>query len=368
MLAHDDMRVNRLLYLFIEKELSRLFSLQRIEDLFSYRREGEQAFGKYVNSSNTFCSLVDSGTTGLYLACALIGIKAGDEVILPILSWPSTVAAVLARGAVPKFIDIKIDCTLNEQLITTVTSKKTKCIIPVHMYGHAANMESLVVFAKDRQLEIIEDCCQAHGTRIHGKMVGTLGEYGVFSFDPFKTIATVGTGGAIVYRKKEYRDDIHAMLSIETANPLVLELHRTPGKMSFTDVAVLKVKLKVATLIEKKKKLCVARYEEGLRGTPITFIADQEGVVSIRQSYLVYAPERDGLLTYLAKEGIICKEPYAPLHRVPLYAQYVGNHLFPMADYYTKKAIILPLFSMMEPKEVDIVCGKIRDFYCNSSS
>ncbi len=358
------MKSNRLLYPLIEKELSALFSMQRIEQLYSYRSECEHSFARYIGAE--FCSLIDSGTTGLYLACALAGIGKDDEVILPILSWPSAVAAVVSRGAIPHFVDIKEDCTIDVQKVAHSITGKTKCIIPVHMYGHAAEMDALLDLAKEKKLKLIEDCCQAHGTRIAGKMVGLLGDFGVFSFDPFKTISTVGTGGAIVYSEKEHKERIHAMLSIEKADQLVLELHRTPGKMSFTDMAVLKVKLKAAAFIEKKKKACTERYEELLQKTPLTIIKDKSSVCSIRQSYLVYAPKRDELMQFLNKFGIICKEAYTPIHSIPLYSKYITGLNFPNAERYAKEAIILPLFAFMEPKDVDIVCQKIMGFYSGS--
>ncbi|MBI4441338.1 DegT/DnrJ/EryC1/StrS family aminotransferase [Candidatus Woesearchaeota archaeon] len=353
------MRVNRLLYPLIEKEFRALYALGRIEQLFSYKRDVESAFAKYVGTP--LCTFVDSGTTALYLACRLVGIGVGDDVILPVLSWPSTIAAILACGALPRFVDIKDDCTIDEQQVTI--TEKTRCIIPVHMYGHAAALDVLI----KKGVSVIEDCCQAHGTRVGSVMVGSFGTYGAFSFDPFKTIASVGTGGALVYKHKEDRERIHSMLSIEQAHPSVLQCNRTPGKMSYGDMATLHVKVKVASLIEKRKHECRTRYEAHLAQTPITLIRDPPGTQSIRQSYLVYAPRRDELMASLAKEGIICKEPYLPLHRIPLFSSYTASQQFPQAERYTREALILPLYPLMDTKDVDVVCNAIINFYSSSS-
>ena len=355
MLAHDMMRHNRLLYPILEKELAALFSKMRIEDLFLYKHEVELLFAQYVGVS--LCSFVDSGTTALYLACNLAGVKDGDEVALPILSWPSTVAAVVACKAVPRFFDIKQDCTINEELVLSATPMKV--VVPVHMYGHAAAVHPFLL----KQMLVIEDCCQAHGTKINEKMVGTFGQYSAFSFDPYKTISSVGTGGALLYRRKEEKEAIRSLLSIEKADPKVLSFHRTPGKMSYTDMAVLKAKLKCSPLIEKKKRQCMERYEQRLDGSSVQIIKDTREVNSIRQSYLVYVPKRDGVLSFLEQQSILCKKPYSPLSKIPLFAPYCRDQSFPQADRYTNEALILPLFPLMEPKEVDVVCDALLSFF-----
>ena len=358
MIAHDDLKVNRICYKFIEKEIQALFSTNRIENLYAYKRETEKSFAKYAGSEYAY--FVDSGTTTFYLALELANIGEGDEVIVPILSWPTVIAAVLSKKSTPKFIDIKEDCTLDETKI--IITPKTKCIIPVHMYGHAASVIKIKEILKPN-MTIIEDCCQAHGTRIHEKMVGSFGEYGAFSFDPYKTISSLGTGGALTYKKKEDIERIREMIEIEKDNPLVLKLNRTPAGMSYTDMATLKVRLKLAQLIEKKKIACVEQYEKRLGDTPVCLIKDPKDVISVRQNYIIYALKRDMLIKFLIEEGIICKEPYLSINKMPLFEKYTKDQQFPNAERYCKEAIILPLFSLMEPKEVDVVCDKIIEFY-----
>lgn len=358
MITHDDLRVNRIFYKLVEKEFSKLSALIRVEDLYPYKQEIEHLFAQYVGVPYAF--LLDSGTTALYVAFALVGIRQGDEVILPVLSWPSAITAILARGGVPRFVDIKEDCTLDEQQVTV--TKKTKCLLPVHMYGHAAALQLLLNLG----IPIVEDCCQAHGTRINKKMVGSFGVYGTFSFDPYKTISSLGTGGGITFHAKEDKENIRSLLSIEKADKHLLALHRTPGKMSYTDMACIKAKLRLATVIEKRKRQCAMRYEERLAGSPVQVIPDREGVSSVRQSYLVYVPQRDNLFQWLTHQGIICKEPYLPAHHLPLFQPYAYGG-YPVADRYVQHALILPLFPLMETGEVDRVCDTILAFY-NSNS
>lgn len=161
-----------------------------------YTKKFEQAWSEYLGIKHTI--LTNSGTAGLHMAVEALGIKEGDEIIMPVVSFTSTALCVLYPKAVPVFCDIKkTDLNIDENKIEEKITAKTKAIIVVHLNGFAANMEKIIEIAQKHNLKIIEDACQAHGAKIDGKPVGTFGDIGVFSLNRFKNLPA-GEGGMFV--------------------------------------------------------------------------------------------------------------------------------------------------------------------------
>jgi perosamine synthetase len=185
-----------------------------VSSLGEFINKFEDAFAKYIGTK--YALTVSNGTVGLHLALVSLGIKEGDEVIVPDLTFIATANAVKYTGATPVFADIDKDtwCISPDDIRKKVTSK-TKAIIPVHLYGHPADMDPILQIAKEYELYVIEDCAEAHGAEYKGKKVGSIGHCGVFSFYGNKIITT-GEGGMIttndekIYEKAKYLRD-HAM-------------------------------------------------------------------------------------------------------------------------------------------------------------
>ena len=164
----------------------------------------ENTFAQYVGVKH--CAVVNSGTAALHTALAAMEIQPGEEIIVPSLTFFATVNAVIHQGGVPIFADIHPDnYCLDPEDIERCLSKRTRAIIPVHYFGHAAEMDAIMEIARNNNLAVIEDCAQAHGTLYKGQMVGSIGDIGAFSFFATKHMTT-GEGGAITTNNKEWAD------------------------------------------------------------------------------------------------------------------------------------------------------------------
>lgn len=360
----EDLRNNRVLYPLIEKELKNLvYNFDNIALLNqSYKQEIAEKYSRYIGTNYTV--FVDSGTSALILALAVLGIGKGDKVILQVNAYEATVFAILAAGATPIFVDIKDDANMNEDSISKAVDEKTKAIIPVYMYGICADILRIKKIADKYNLKIIEDVCQAHGSQVNGRRLGSFGDIGTFSFNPHKNISTLGNGGALTFNDVRIREKIYDIIYYDREDPSLLKIKRPSPKMSFADMAFLNAKLKAVRVIEENKKNIKEIYEEKLNNLKeIKLIKDANGHSSIRQFYLVYVKQRDQLYKYLYNKKIICRHPYKPLHLNKLYSNFAKGLKFPVADEYYLSGLCLPMFSFMKKQEVGAVCREIKDFY-----
>ena len=166
----------------------------------------EENFKKLTRSK--FCVSVANGTDALIISLKCLGIKYGDEVILPAHTWVSTAGSIIAVGAKPVFVDTDDFFTINSDKIEKKINKKTKAIIPVHLYGQPCDLKKIIKIAKKYNLKIVEDCAQAHLTKYNKKIVGNFGDVGTFSFFPGKNMGAMGDAGAIICNNKKLFDKI----------------------------------------------------------------------------------------------------------------------------------------------------------------
>ena len=166
----------------------------------------ERNFSKIVNSK--YCVSVANGTDALIISLKCLGIGYGDEVITSAHTWVSTAGAIVAVGAKPVFVDTDKFFCIDADKVEKKISKKTKAIIPVHLYGQSCNMDKLISVAKKYNLKIIEDCAQAHLSKYKNKILGSIGDVGTFSFFPAKNLGSIGDAGAIVCNKKKIYESI----------------------------------------------------------------------------------------------------------------------------------------------------------------
>jgi len=170
----------------------------------------EEEFAEYTGASH--CSGVASGTAALHLALLALGIKEGDEVITVGYTFKATVAAIMYVGATPVYVDIDKDTfCMDPSLIESKITDKTKCIVPVHLFGNAVDMNAVMAIADKYNIPVVEDCAQAHGTTINGKHVGTFGTVGAFSFYPSKNVGALGDAGCIITNDANIHENISAL-------------------------------------------------------------------------------------------------------------------------------------------------------------
>ena len=351
-------------YVSIKEEIDTAISNVINETAFisgKYAATFEEDFKNYLGSAH-FISCAN-GTDSLEILLKAFGIGVGDEVIVPALSWISTSEAVSAVGATPVFIDIEesyytIDTSKIEEKITS----KTKAIIPVHLYGHPANIPTIKEIAVKYKLIIIEDCAQAHGAQINNKNIGTLGDAASFSFYPGKNSGAYGDAGGMATDNNNIADKAK---QIANHGQKGKHNHLMEGRNSRLDGlqgAILSVKLKYLNKWNSNRIMLADEYTKALKGIDVITPRVKNNCKHVFHLYVIRVKQRDKLMEALHKKGIETAIHYpTPLPLLPAYKKF--NHSekdFPIADRITKEIISLPLFPELTIEQLNHVCDEIK--------
>jgi perosamine synthetase len=337
-----------------------------ISSLGEYVNKFEEEFAKFVGTK--YALTVANGTVGLHLALVSLGIKEGDEVIIPDLTFIATANAVKYTGAKPVFADIDIEtwCISVEDIERKIT-RRTKAIIPVHLYGHPADMNPIMEIAKKYNLYIIEDCAEAHGAEYKGKKVGSIGHCGVFSFYGNKIITT-GEGGMIttndekLYEKAKYLRD-HAMSKEKRY------WHTEIGynyRMTNIQAALGLAQLERIYEIIQKKRQVFEWYKEGLKDLEgIKLNPEKEWAKNVYWMVCLVnknfdEERRNDFMIKLKEKGIDTRPFFYPCSMMPMYKQ--DNFINPASYDLYKKGINLPSGYNLTIEDVSYICKTIRDF------
>ncbi len=315
------------------------------------------------------CAGVASGTQALQIALEALGVGRGDEVALPAFTFIATATAVSELGAVPLFVDVEPESlNLDPADLRRRLSRKTKAVIPVHLYGRPADMDGVLAAAKDAGLAVVEDCAQAHLARSRGRPVGALGDYGAFSFYPSKNLGAIGDAGALSTKDP----------ALHEAAVVLRNVGRKPGgqyehvrigrnaRLDEIQAAFLRVKLKrLASWTESRARLA-KRYLENLKGLPLRLPpADGDGTQSAWHLFVIQTPKRDALAAHLKKAGISTAVYYPrPLHLQAAY-RFLGGKAgdLPESERASAEVLALPFFPELAPEKTDRVVEEIRRFF-----
>ena len=326
-----------------------------------------QDFAKYVGSK--YALAVSNGTTALHLGVKSLNLKAGDEVITSPFSFVSSSNCLLYEGVKPVFSDIEettfnIDPFLIEKSIT----KKTKAILPVHIFGQPAQTDEIMKIAKEYNLKVLEDACESLGATFKGKMAGTAGDIGTFAFYPNKQMTT-GEGGMLVTDSEKIYDLCDSMRNQGRSKNGDWLIHERVGynyRMDEMSASLGITQLKKINLMIEEKRRIVALYNEALK--------DIEGVEIPRvgpdrtHSWFVYVirvkkGKRNKLMNELGKDGIQTK-PYLPVIHLQPFMRKMFNFKvgdFPVSENVSRETLALPLYIGLEAKDVEYIVWKIED-------
>jgi len=335
-----------------------------VSSLGEFINKFEDAFAKYIGTK--YALTVSNGTVGLHLALVSLGIKEGDEVIVPDLTFIATANAVKYTGATPVFADIDKDtwCISPDDIRKKVTSK-TKAIIPVHLYGHPADMDPILQIAKEYELYVIEDCAEAHGAEYKGKKVGSIGHCGGFSFYGNKIITT-GEGGMIttndekIYEKARYLRDHGMSKEKRYWHTEIGYNYRLTNIQAALGLAQLE---RINEIINKKRRI-FEWYKEGL--------SDLEGIKLnpekewARNVYWIVClvnenfdeKKRDKFMKELKNKGIDTRPFFYPCSMMPMYRK--DEFMNPVSYEIYKKGINLPSGYNLKEEDVKWICQKVR--------
>lgn len=312
------------------------------------------------------CVSCANGTDSLYIAMHALGVEHGDEVIAPAHSWISTTETITQAGGSVVFCDTdSVTYTIDPAQIEAKITPRTVGIIPVHLYGHAADMDAIMAIAKKHNLWVLEDCAQAHLARYKGHIVGTMGNAASFSFYPGKNLGAMGDAGAVVTNDTALAD---RMASFARHGGLTKGDHHIEGINSRLDglqAAILSVKLPHLAGWTRRRQELAANYEvllQGIDGLGLPVTA--RGREHVFHLYVIQHEKRDALARYLNGLGIqtVISYPTA-LPFLPAYARFGHQPAdFPNAYHNQSRILSLPIFPEMTETHIDMVVAAIRSF------
>jgi dTDP-4-amino-4,6-dideoxygalactose transaminase len=328
----------------------------------------EDEFSKTIGSK--YCVSCANGTDALYIAMKALGLESGDEVIAPAHSWISTTSTITQAGGEVVFCDTDENkFTLNPELLESLLTKNTVGIIPVHLYGQPADMDPIMSFAKKHNLWVIEDCAQAHLAEYKGRILGTIGDIGTFSFYPGKNLGAMGDAGAAVTSDNQLAKK---MAMTARHGGLSKGDHQIEGINSRLDgiqAAILSVKLPKLLGWTRSRRTIAARYSSGLQDVNSIQTPDvAEYSNHAWHLYVIKVPNRNDLSEYLKARNIQTVVNYpVSLPFLPAYTR--KNHVpsdFPCAFKNQSQVLSLPIYPDMPNVYIDYVIESIKDFYAES--
>ena len=322
----------------------------------------EEEFAAYTGSK--YCVGLASGLDALWIAFRILGIGAGDEVIVQGNTYIASVMGITMNGATPVFVEpdeyFNIDTSKIEEKITN----KTKAILVVHLYGQASNMESVMRIAKKHNLKVVEDCAQSHGAKFDGQMTGTFGDIGCFSFYPSKNLGAFGDAGAIVTNDANIAEDVRVYRNYGSEKRYYNRVVGTNSRLDEMQAGLLRVRLSHMNELEEEKRQICERYLSELHNDKIELPKIREGATHIWHQFVIRCKERDTLMTYLDEKGIgtIIHYPIPP-HLSEAY-QYLGlkEGSLPITEQCAKEVLSIPLYNGMTKEEQDKVIDAINAY------
>jgi dTDP-4-amino-4,6-dideoxygalactose transaminase len=353
-------------YQVIDAEINQAMSKVVRETDFILGREVrllEEEFAAFCEAS--YAVGVDSGTSALELALRAYDIGPGDEVITAANSFIASALAVSHAGATPVLVDVDpatytIDISAIHKAITT----RTKAIIPVHLYGHPADMDPIRQLAERHGLVVIEDACQAHGSRYKGRRAGSLGNAAAFSFYPGKNLGAYGDGGMLVTNDRDVAKRVEKLRNYGQEEKYH---HVTRGynrRLDTLQAAVLRVKLKYLESWNAARRQHAELYRRLLAVSSVVTPRETEWAESVWHLYVIRVEERDAFREYLASRGIVTGIHYPiPIHLQPAYRDLgYKKRDFPVTEVYAQRTVSLPMYAELAPDQIEFVAQTVRDF------
>ena len=329
----------------------------------------EEAFARYCNVRHAVG--VNSGTSALYLTLLALGVGPGDEVITVSQTFIATLEAICWTGARPVLVDIDEKFyNMDPARIESKITKKTKGIIPVHLYGHPADMDPILKIAKERKLWVVEDACQAHGALYKGKRVGCFGRAACFSFYPGKNLGAYGEGGAVVTNDTELAVKIKKLRNHGGLQKYSHEFIGFNARLEALQAAILGTKLPHLDRWNELRRQHVGRYNSLLAKLELSLPQEAPYAKSVYHLYVIRTPQRDGLNSFLNEKGIGSLIHYPkPNHLLGCFKNLgyrEGN--FPVTEKISKEVLSLPLYPELTEEQIKTVAESIVTFQSTKKS
>ncbi|MGO1043861.1 DegT/DnrJ/EryC1/StrS family aminotransferase [Clostridioides difficile] len=322
----------------------------------------EDEFARYTGSK--YCVGLASGLDALIIAFRALGICEGDEVIVQSNTYIASVMGISINGAKPVFVEPNEYYNIDSSKIEEKINGRTKAILVVHLYGQASKMKEIQELCDKHNLYLIEDCAQSHGAKYDGKITGTFGDIGCFSFYPSKNLGAFGDAGAIITNNKEIDDKVRILRNYGSEKRYHNKLVGYNSRLDEIQAGLLRVKLKYLNEIGNEKSEIVDRYLNEINNTKVILPKIEKNCTHVWHLFVLQVEERDTFMEYLKKNGVesIIHYPIPP-HLSEAYA-YLGfkKGSFNIAENYSNKVVSIPLFVGMKDEEVSYVIKIINEY------
>jgi len=320
----------------------------------------EREFAEYIGVGHAVG--LASGTDALRLGLLALGVGRGDEVVTVSHTASATAAAIAQCGATPVFVDITpATFTMDAACLQNAITPKTRAILPVHLYGHPADLAPILEIANRHGIPVLEDCAQAHGAAYRGKRVGAWGRCAAFSFYPTKNLGALGDGGMITTDDPVLAEKIRLLREYGWRERYVSEVSGFNSRLDELQAAILRVKLRHLERQNALRRHLAEAYASALTG--VVAPIEQADCLHVYHLYVIRARRRDELRAFLSAHGIGSAIHYpVPLHLQPAYASAKIPAPLPVTEQTAGEILSLPLYPQMSAGQVGEVAGKIREF------
>lgn len=323
----------------------------------------ERNFASYCGSQHAIG--VGNGTDALWLALLACGVGPGDEVITVPNTFMATAEAITYCGARPVFIDVdERTYTMDPAGLEAAVSSRTKAVIPVHLFGQTADMDPILEFARQHDLFVIEDAAQAHGARYKGRIAGTMGDAGCFSFYPGKNLGAFGEAGAIITDDDRLQQKIRTLRDHGQVQKYRHSMVGWNCRMDGIQGAVLDVKLRHLDEFNAMRRAHARRYTQELSElAEVVTPFEADHAQHVYHVYALRAPERDEMIWFLKEKGIQCAVHYPiPIHLQSAY-RFLGYKTgdFPASEQIAREFISLPMFPELTEAQIRFVGASVKE-------
>lgn len=322
----------------------------------------EKEFAQYTGSK--YAVGLASGLDALWIAFRLLGIGAGDEVIVQGNAYIACVMGITMNGATPVFVEPDDMYSIDADKIETKITPKTKAILVVHLYGMSADMNKIVAICKQHNLKLVEDCAQSHGAMYKGKMTGTFGDVGCFSFYPSKNLGAFGDGGAVVTNDENLANEFKVFRNYGSEKRYYNKIVGANSRLDELQAGLLRVRLSHMQEITDEKVKIAKRYSQEIKNSKIHLPIVREDTTCVWHQYVIRTDKRDELIDYLKNKGIgtIIHYPIPP-HLSEAY-KYLGIGLgeLPITENYAKTVLSIPMYNGMTEEEQTYIIECINRF------
>jgi len=317
---------------------------------------------------------VGNCTDATYISLKALNIGRGDEVITPANTAIPTVTAIVNSGASPKFVDVGKDYLIDCNQVKLAINKKTKAIIPVHLYGQTCNMKEIVKIATKYKIKIIEDCAQSTGSKHYNKKSGSFGDTGCFSFYPTKVLGACGDGGFISTNDKKIYEKIKKLryMGIELnknsknkyVNKFYAQIHGTNSRLDELQAAILNLKLTRINKYIKIRQKNAELYYLNLKNSDLILPQLNKNNFDVFYEYVVRHKSRKNIMKKLSKEGINLKVTYPyPIHKMKAYKVYQNKkNRLANSEHYSKEIFSLPIYPGIQAFQIKKICKIIKNY------